>query len=124
MLPDSTTLTDYLLEKTATMVERMIVYPERMLRNLESTHGLVYSGQLLLELAGSGMSREDAYRLVQGHAMDAWTNDKPFRKLVEGDAQITSRLPPEKLAQVFDYKRQLRNVDAIFERVLAENADL
>src|SRR6201996_8351811 len=75
VLPDSTTLTDYLLDKTATMIERLLVYPERMLKNLESTHGLVYSGQLLLELAGAGMSREDAYRLVQRHAMDAWTND-------------------------------------------------
>ena len=82
VLPDSTTLTDYLLDKTATMIERMLVYPARMLKNLELTHGLVYSGQLLLELAGAGMSREDAYRLVQGHAMDAWTNDKNFKELV------------------------------------------
>jgi adenylosuccinate lyase len=124
VLPDSTTLTDYLLDKTATMIERMLVYPERMLRNLESTHGLVYSGQLLLELAGSGMSREDAYRLVQKNAMDAWTNDKNFRELVANDPEITARLSKEKLAGVFDYKRQLKNVDAIFERVLAEDADL
>ncbi len=124
VLPDSTTLADYLLDKTATMVERLLVYPERMLRNLESTHGLVYSGQLLLELARAGMSREDAYRLVQAVAMDAWTNDRDFRKLVESDPEITSRVPPAQLAQVFDYRRQLKNVDAIFERVLAEDADL
>ena len=84
----------------------------------------MYSGQLLLELAGAGMSREDAYRLVQTHAMDAWTNDKNFRELVAADPQITARLSREKLAEVFDYQRQLRNVDAIFERVLAEDADL
>jgi adenylosuccinate lyase len=124
VLPDSTTLTDYLLDKTATLIERMLVYPERMLRNLESTHGLVYSGQLLLELAGSGMSREDAYRLVQKDAMDAWNNDKNFRELVANDPEITARLSKETLAGVFDYKRQLKNVDAIFERVLAEDADL
>ncbi len=124
VLPDSTTLTDYLLDKTASMVERLLVYPARMLRNLESTHGLVYSGQLLLELAGSGMSREDAYRLVQTHAMDAWTNDKNFRELVQNDPEITARLPKDKLDEVFDYRRQLRNVDTIFERVLAEDADL
>jgi adenylosuccinate lyase len=124
VLPDSTTLTDYLLDKTATMIERMLVYPARMLKNLELTHGLVYSGQLLLELAGSGMSREDAYRLVQTHAMDAWTNDKNFRELVEADPEIAARLSREKLAEVFHYKRQLKNVDAIFERVLAEDADL
>jgi adenylosuccinate lyase len=124
VLPDSTTLTDYLLDKTATLIERMLVYPERMLRNLESTHGLVYSGQLLLELAGSGMSREDAYRLVQKDAMDAWNNDKNFRELVANDPEITARLSKETLAGVFDYKRQLKNVDAIFGRVLAEDADL
>lgn len=124
VLPDSTTLTDYLLDKTASMVERMLVYPERMLRNLESTNGLVYSGQLLLELAGAGLSREDAYRLVQTHAMDAWTNDKNFRELVAADPEINARLSKERLAGVFDYKRQLKNVDAIFARVLAEDADL
>jgi adenylosuccinate lyase len=124
VLPDSTTLTDYLLDKTASMVERMLVYPERMLRNLESTNGLVYSGQLLLELAGAGLSREDAYRLVQMHAMDAWTNDRNFRDLVAADPEISTRLSKDRLAEVFNYKRQLKNVDAIFERVLAEDADL
>jgi adenylosuccinate lyase len=124
VLPDSTTLTDYLLDKTASMVERMLVYPERMLRNLESTNGLVYSGQLLLELAGAGLSREDAYRLVQTHAMDAWTNDKNFRELVAADPEISALLSKERLAEVFDYKRQLKNVDAIFARVLAEDSDL
>jgi adenylosuccinate lyase len=124
VLPDSTTLTDYLLDKTASMVERMLVYPERMLRNLESTNGLVYSGQLLLELAGAGLSREDAYRLVQTHAMDTWTNDRNFRELVAADPEIEARLSKDRLADVFNYKRQLKNVDAIFERVLAEDADL
>jgi adenylosuccinate lyase len=124
VIPDSTTLTDYLLDKTASMVERMLVYPERMLRNLESTNGLVYSGQLLLELAGAGLSREDAYRLVQTHAMDAWTNDRNFRELVAADPEISARLSKEQVAEVFDYKRQLKNVDAIFARVLAEDSDL
>ena len=124
VLPDSTTLTDYLLDKTASMIERLLVYPERMLRNLESTHGLVFSGQLLLELAGAGLSREDAYRLVQTHAMDAWTNDKNFRQLVEADPEINARLSKEQIASAFDYRRQLRNVDAIFQRVLAEDAHL
>ena len=121
VLPDSTTLTDYLLDKTASMVDRMLVYPARMLRNLESTHGLVFSGQLLLELAGAGLSREDAYRLVQGHAMDAWTNDKNFHELVEADPEINGRLSKKQLAAAFDFRKQLRNVDAIFERVLAED---
>jgi adenylosuccinate lyase len=124
VLPDSTTLTDYLLDKTAAMIDRLLVYPARMLRNLELTHGLVFSGQLLLELAAAGMSREDAYRLVQRHAMDAWTNDRNFRRQVEADPEIAALLNADRLAAVFDYKRQLRNVDAIFERTLAEDAAL
>ena len=106
------------------MIERMLVYPARMLKNLELTNGLVYSGQLLLELAGAGMSREDAYRVVQSHAMDAWTNDKNFSELVAADPEISALLSKKKLAEVFHYKSQLKNVDAIFERVLAEDADL
>jgi adenylosuccinate lyase len=120
VLPDSTLLTDYLLDKTATLIERLLVYPERMLKNLELTGGLVFSGQLLLDLAQAGMSREDAYKLVQSHAMNAWENGLNFRELVYGDPAITSKLNPETLAAAFDYKRQLGNVDEVFERVLAE----
>ncbi len=120
ILPDTTTLADYLLDRTATLIERLLVYPERMLRNLESTNGLVFSGQLLIDLAAAGMSREDAYRLVQGHAMNAWTNDLSFRSLIQADAEIQARLSAEKIAAAFDVRRQLQNIDAIFARVLAE----
>ena len=72
IFPDSTILADYLLAKTTALIDKLLVYPKRMLRNLESTGGLIFSGQLLLDLAESGMSREDAYRLVQSHAMRAW----------------------------------------------------
>ena len=118
ILPDSTTLADYLLDKTATLIERLMVYPKRMMRNLESTGGLIFSGQLLLDLAESGMSREDAYRLVQSHAMKAWKEDLVFRDEVAKDPEISSRLSAEKLERAFDYHRQLANVDAIFARVL------
>lgn len=118
ILPDSTILTDYLLAKTTSLIETLLVYPQRMLRNLESTGGLIFSGQLLLDLAESGMSREDAYRLVQENAMRAWKNDLVFRDLVAAEPQITSRLSEERLARTFDLKRQLSNVNAIFERVL------
>ncbi len=118
ILPDSTILADYLLQKTATLIEKLMVYPARMLKNLESTGGLIFSGQLLLDLAESGMSREDAYRLVQGHAMNSWKNELVFRDEVAKEPLITSRLAPEKLARAFDYRRQLANVDAIFARVL------
>jgi adenylosuccinate lyase len=118
IFPDSTILTDYLLEKTANLIENLLVYPARMLKNLESTGGLIFSGQLLLDLAESGLAREEAYKLVQTHAMRAWREDLVFRELVAGDPAITSRLTPEKLAHSFDMSRQLGNVDAIFTRVL------
>jgi len=120
ILPDSTILTDYLLAKTADLIERLVVYPARMKKNLDSTGGLIFSGQLLLDLAEAGMLREDAYRLVQKHAMNAWQNDLVFRDLVTADAEITKRLSAEKLARTFDLERQLSNVDAIFARVLGD----
>jgi adenylosuccinate lyase len=95
----------------------MFVYPERMKANLESTGGLVFSGQLLLELVESGISREDAYRLVQGHAMRAWKEGRNFRELVTTDNSITSRVPAKVIQRAFDLKGQLRNIDTIFARV-------
>ncbi|HUA93057.1 MAG TPA: adenylosuccinate lyase, partial [Terracidiphilus sp.] len=122
IFPDSTILVDYLLAKTTDLIDRLLVYPERMKRNLESTGGLIFSGQLLLDLAEAGMLREDAYRLVQAHAMRAWKEDLNFRDEVSRDPQIAALLSEEKLAQTFDYSRQLGNVDAIFKRVLGEAA--
>jgi adenylosuccinate lyase len=118
ILPDSTIVADYLLAKMQDLIDRLLVYPERMLKNLESTGGLVFSGQLLLDLAESGMSREDAYRLVQGHAMRSWREGLVFKDEVAKVPEIAARLSPEKLAHAFDYRRQLANVDAIFDRVL------
>jgi len=120
IFPDSTILVDYLLAKTTDLIDRLLVYPERMRKNLESTGGLIFSGQLLLDLAEAGMMREDAYRLVQSHAMRSWKEDLVFRDEVAKDAAITGLLSPEKLAKTFDYMRQLGNVDAIFRRVLGE----
>lgn len=121
ILPDSTTLTDYLLHKTANIIEHLLVYPARMLHNLESTGGLVFSGQLLLDLAESGMSREDAYRLVQSNAMRAWKEEMNFKELVFADSGITSRVPREKIEHAFNLSRQLKNVDRIFERVFGKD---
>jgi adenylosuccinate lyase len=117
IIPDSTTLIDYLLNKTATMIETMFVYPERMKANLESTRGLVFSGQLLLDLVESGVSREDAYRLVQTHAMRAWRENLDFHELVLNDAEINGRVPREKIERAFNLQRQLKNIDKIFARV-------
>ncbi|MFZ0201145.1 MAG: adenylosuccinate lyase [Candidatus Sulfotelmatobacter sp.] len=117
VLPDSTTLIDYLLSKTATLIETMFVYPKRMLANLESTHGLIFSGQLLLDLVEHGVSREDAYRLVQGHAMRAWKDGLDFYQLVLADKEITGNVPRKQIEYAFDLQRQLKNVDKIFARV-------
>ena len=118
IFPDSTILTDYLLEKTTNLIDKLVVHPQRMLRNLELTGGLIFSGQLLLELAEAGMSREDAYKLVQSHAMRAWQQDLNFREEVGNDPAVAKLLSPEKLSHAFDMKRQLTNVDTIFNRVL------
>jgi adenylosuccinate lyase len=120
IFPDSTILTDYLLTKATNLIEKLMVYPQRMMKNLESTGGLIFSGQLLLELAEAGMLREDAYRLVQKHAMHAWEDDLVFRDLVAADPEISGKLSAEKLAHAFDLHRQLGNVDAIFDRVLGD----
>jgi adenylosuccinate lyase len=120
ILPDSTILADYLLARTTQLVDKLLVYPERMRRNLEMTQGLVFSGQLLLDLAAAGMLREEAYRIVQGYAMRAWESDGDFREAIEADPEIAKVLTKEQLAEAFSLDRQLRNVDRIFERVFAE----
>jgi adenylosuccinate lyase len=122
ILPDSTTLVDYLLNKTTNLIDTMFVYTARMKANLESTRGLVFSGQLLLDLVEHGVSREDAYRAVQGHAMRAWKEDLDFRQLVLQDKNITSRVPAKQIEHAFDLKRQLRNIDKIFARVFKDGS--
>src|SRR5271167_4352266 len=117
ILPDSTTLANYLLNKTANLIETMFVYPERMLANLHSTGGLVFSGQLLLDLVEHGVSREDAYRAVQAHAMRAWKESLDFHKLVLADTEIMGKVPRKQIEHAFDMSRQLKNVDKIFGRV-------
>jgi len=121
IFPDSTILMHYLLTRTANLIDKLLVYPARMLRNLESTGGLIFSGQLLLDLAEAGMMREDAYRVVQGHAMRSWKEDLVFRDEVARDAAISGLLSTEQLAETFDMTRQLGNVDAIFARVLGKS---
>ena len=92
-----------------------------MQANLESTHGLIFSGQLLLDLVEHGVSREDAYRLVQGHAMRAWKEGLDFHELVLADKEITRKVPRKQVEHAFDLRRQLKNVDKIFARVFGAN---
>lgn len=120
IIPDSTTLLDYMLQKTTNLLDTMFVYPQRMAANLDSTGGLVFSGQLLLDLVEHGVSREDAYRMVQKHAMQAWKEGLNFRDLVLRDKEITGKVPKQQIERAFDLKRQLRNVDQIFARVFPE----
>ena len=117
ILPDSTTLVDYLLDRMTTIVRDMRVFPHRMRRNLDMTHGLVFSGQLLQDLVEAGAPREDAYKWVQENAMAAWEQETSFRERVAMDPRITRHLPPEALERSFDVGRQLRYVDALFTRV-------
>lgn len=120
IIPDSTTLVDYLLQKTSNLIETMFVYPARMKINLESTGGLVFSGQLLLDLVEHGVSREEAYRMVQRNAMRAWKEGLNFKELLFANEDITNRVPREQIEKAFDLKRQLRNIDKIFARVFGK----
>jgi len=122
ILPDSTTLIDYLLNKTSNLIDTMFVYPARMLANLESTRGLIFSGQLLLDLVEHGVSREDAYRAVQAHAMRAWKEDLDLKQLVLADKNITAKVPRKQIEHAFDLSRQLKNVDKIFARVFGKRS--
>jgi adenylosuccinate lyase len=117
ILPDSCILTDYLINKTEWLVDRMAVYPGRMRANLESLGGLTSSGQLLIELTRKGMSREDAYATVQPLAMRVWDEGASFRELVMSDKKINETLGRAEVESIFDLDRQLRNVDKIFARV-------
>jgi adenylosuccinate lyase len=118
ILPDVTTTVDYMLERFAWLIENLIVYPGNMMKNLEKTNGLIYSQKLLLELAKSGMTREDAYALVQDAAMETWRTGKSFQDSVTERAEIKSKLDGDTLDQVFSLDTFMREVDAIYERVL------
>ena len=119
ILPDSTILIDYMLARMTDILAGLRVFPERMRRNLDATHGLVFSGQLLLDLVEAGAPRDGAYQWVQEDAMAAWESDSSFRESVAADARITKFLDAAALARAFDLDRQLRQVDAIFRRVFS-----
>ena len=117
IVPDSFLALDHMLRRFTDIVRGMAVHTDRMRKNLESTRGLVYSGRLLLELTARGMRREDAYRVVQAHAMEAWQGDGDFRRRVSDDAAVRAVLRDDEIAEVFRLERYLDHVDAIFERV-------
>ena len=114
VLPDAFLALDYMLDRFAWLVEGLIVDVERMRANLDSSHGLVFSQRVLSALVAAGLARDDAYRLVQRHAMRAWDEGLDFRELVESDPEIAPRLDPT----VFDLADALKHVDVIFERLI------
>ena len=119
IIPDSTMLVDYLLDKTAKIIENLLVYPERMMRNIDRSFGLFYSQRLLLALIETGITREEAYSMVQKQAMRAWEEEKPFLSLVLADPDISSKLSKEKIEELFNLNYYLRKVDDIFQRVFS-----
>jgi adenylosuccinate lyase len=117
VIPDSFLALDYMLDKLAWLVEGLVVRPERMRRNLDSSHGLFFSQRLLLALVDAGLARDEAYRLVQAHAMRAWEEERDFTALAREDQEIARHLDAAALEAVFDLDSYTRHVDAIFDRL-------
>ncbi len=117
ILPDTTILIDYMLNRFGRIVKNLTVFPENMKRNMDKTFGLIYSGRVLLKLIDTGMSREEAYDLVQPYTAKAWDEQTQFRPLLESDATIMSRLSKEDLDDAFDYHWHLKHIDDIFKSV-------
>jgi len=118
VFPDATATLDFMLHRFAGLLETLVVYPERMRENLDLTRGLAFSGVLLLALTRKGLTREDAYRLVQRHAMDTWDRGGQLRERVLADPELAERLSKEEVDLAFSLEEALRHVDAIFERTL------
>jgi adenylosuccinate lyase len=116
VIPDAFLALDYMLDRFVWIVEGLIVYPERMLRNLEASHHLFFSHRLLLALVDAGLGRDEAYRIVQRHAMRSWEEERDFRELVRADSEIARRAD---LDAVFDLDATVRHVDQVFERLRA-----
>lgn len=117
ILADSTILADYLLAKLTWVIENMHVYPQNMLKVMNATGGLVHSGRVLLALVEKGLTREEAYAVVQRNAMQGWETGVPFRELIAREPEVASRLTPAELEDCFDARHHLRHVDTIFKRL-------
>jgi len=117
ILPDSTIALDYLIHRMIFILENLHVYPERMMENIESSGGLFYSQSLLLKLVETGMSREEAYRIVQDLAMRVWKREGTLRELAEASPQISSCLTKKDLDVVFDMNRFLANIEYIYAKI-------
>ncbi len=123
VLPDSSIALDYILHKATSLIDGLVVYPERMLENLKATRGLIFSGQLLLVLTNRGVSREEAYEWVQRNAMKVWDEGRDFRELIKADLEINAHLSAADIERVFSLEYYLRNVGAVYERVFGNGGD-
>jgi adenylosuccinate lyase len=117
VVPDAFLALDYMLDRFTWIVDGLVVYPDRMRRNLGASHGLVFSHRLLLALVEVGLPRDQAYALVQRNAMQAWDEERDFETLVAADPDIAGRLGQQGLALVFDLEATVQHVDTVFERL-------
>jgi adenylosuccinate lyase len=117
IVPDSCMLLDYMLAQMTDVLDRLIVYPDTMAKNLERTHGLIFSQSVLLALTKKGMRREEAYRIVQAAAMEVWQSGRDFREVLKGVPEVGNALPESEMAEIFSLEKSIRNVDYIFSRV-------
>ena len=118
--PDSTILIDYMLNRFNSIMKNLVVYPDKMMENLDTLKGLIYSQQILLALAEAGVTREDAYQMVQSQAMKVWNDKKDFKTLILNDKNIGKHLDRKKIEELFDVRNHLKYINAIFERVFTE----
>lgn len=123
VLPDSSIALDYILQKTTSLIDGLVVYPERMLENLAATRGLIFSGQLLLALTNAGVSREEAYEWVQRNAMRVWDEGQDFKELVAKDRDIRAHLDPQAIDRIFSLQHYLRNVEKVYKRVFRSDVE-
>ncbi len=117
ILPDTCLVLDYMLDMFAMLMRGLLVYPERMRQNMDASHGLPFSQRVLLALIDQGLKRQDAYKIVQRNAMLSWKERRPFRELLEADAEVSSRLSSAELDELFDYGYYTRHVDESFRRL-------
>ena len=115
--PDATIALDFALNRMAGVIDKLVIYPKRMQQNMEALRGLIFSQRVLLALTQTGMSREDAYKLVQKHAMGVWEEGKDFLAGLSRDKEVTAKLKPAQLKALFDLKHHTKHVDTIFKRV-------
>ncbi len=116
IIPDSTIALDYMLFKCTEMIKKLFVYPEKMFANMQVSHGLVFSQRVLIALVEKGISREQAYSLVQRNAMESWSKGRDFKTLLKADPEVTSLLNSEEIEAIFDYRIYLKNIDHIYGR--------